>query len=1046
MTHPRNVVVLAWALEFGLGMGLGQARGESPAGDAPTRRPVDFARDVRPILSENCFACHGPDDRARKGALRLDVKDGAFGKGKSGDVAIVPGKPDESELVFRIESDDPDLKMPPKASGKKLTPDQREALSRWVADGAKWSSHWAFEPPRKVAPPAVKNTAWPRSAIDRFILARAEAEGLSPAAQADRETLIRRVTLDLAGLPPTIAEVDAFLADRGAGAYERVVDRLLESPRYGEHMARYWLDAARYGDTHGLHLDNYREMWPYRDWVIRAFNDDKPFDRFLIEQLAGDLLPNPTPDQIIATGFNRCHVSTSEGGSIEEEVYVRNIVDQVDTNGTVLLGLTMGCARCHDHKYDPMRMKDYYQLFAFFNNIDGPALDGNSARWAPIMKAPTTAQKDALAALDGEIAALKKNLAAETARYVKAHPLAQEPAESEVVERTDYLWIDDAPPAGATPQGDGAWDFVAGPEHPVHSGRTALKQTAAGRKQRFFDNAAAKLTIGEGDTLFAYVYIDPLNPPRELMLQWHAKDGWARRAYWGQNVIDWGKDKSPERLAMGELPASGEWARLEVKAAQLKLSPGAVIDGWAFTQFDGTVYWDSAGLRTWTPQEGQRYETFAAWVRAQRAAKGAGLPAAVKSAIELEKARRTPAQTAELYAYYLANGSARTAAALAPLAAKLSVVDGRRKALDDQTATTLVFREKPGEPKPAFILKRGEYDQRGDQVGRAVPAFLPPLPAGAPVNRMGLALWLTAPNHPLTARVAVNRFWQQVFGTGLVKSAEDFGAQGEPPSHPELLDWLAVEFREDGWDVKQFMKRLVMSATYRQQTRATPEGLARDPANRLLARGPRFRLDAEMLRDQALFAGGLLVDSMGGPSVKPPQPAGLWEAVGYSDSNTAHFTADSGAQKVHRRSIYTFWKRTSPPPQMTTFDAPSRESCQVRRERTNTPLQALLLLNEEQYIEAARGLALRALREGGSNAQDRLTYMFRLVAARRPDAQELSELTAALHDLEAHYKNRPDDAKKLVGAGPTAGDPRALAAWILIGNAVLNLDLAITKG
>ena len=1041
MTHIRNVVVLAWVFV----VGLSQARAQSPASASPAPRAIDFAREIRPILSENCFACHGPDNQARKGGLRLDDKDGAFGKAKSGSPAIIAGKPDDSELVFRVETDDPDLMMPPKASGKTLTAEQRARLRHWVEDGAKWSSHWAFEPPRKLDPPAVKSVAWPNSAIDRFILARAEAVGLTPEPEADRETLIRAVTLDLTGLPPTIAEVDAFLADRKAGAYERVVDRLLRSPRYGEHMARYWLDAARYGDTHGLHLDNYREMWPYRDWVIRAFNDNKPYDRFLIEQLAGDLLPNPTPDQIIATGFNRCHVSTSEGGSIEEEVYVRNIVDQVDTNGTVLLGLTTGCARCHDHKYDPIRSKDYYQLFAFFNNIDGPALDGNSAKWAPIVKAPTMAQGEALAVLDGEIAALQKTIAAETERYVKAHPVSAEPAESEVVRRADYVWIDDEPPRGATPQGDGAWEFVSSPESPVHAGRLALKQTAKGRMQRFFENAAAKLTVGEGDVLFAYVYLDPLNPPREVMLQWHTKDGWARRAYWGQNLIDWGKDQSPERLAMGELPASGEWARLEVKAASLSMPPGTVVDGWAFTQFDGTAYWDSAGIKTWTPQDGQRYDTFAGWIRGRRADKGKGLPAALKPMVELEKSRRTPAQTAELYAYYLANGSSRTAAALEPLAGKLRDAIGRRKAIDDQVATTLVFSERKGEPKPAFILKRGEYDQKGEKVGRAVPAFLPPLPAGAPVDRMGLALWLTAANHPLTARVAVNRFWQQVFGTGIVKTSEDFGAQGEPPSHPELLDWLAVDFREHGWDVKRLMKGFVMSATYRQGRRATPEGLAKDPANRLLARGPRFRLDAETLRDQALFVGGLLVDSMGGPSVKPPQPAGLWEAVGYSDSNTARFTADSGVQKVHRRSIYTFWKRTSPPPQMTTFDAPSRESCQVRRERTNTPLQALLLLNEEQFVEAARGLALRTLREGGSNAEDRLNYLFRLVAARRPDAQELAELTATLRDLEAHYKDRMADAKKLVG-GVSPGDPRELAAWILLGNVVLNLDLAITKG
>ncbi len=1041
---------MALGLAFWVALGLASA-GHRPAVADPPRpgashpRPVDFAREIRPILAENCFACHGPDDRARKAKLRLDVKEGALAALGSGDRAVVPGKPDDSTLVFRVESDDAELLMPPKASGKQLAPDQKALLRRWVSEGAKWSSHWAFDPPRKADPPAVKNATWGRSPLDRFILARLEAEGLSPSPEADRETLIRRVTFDLTGLPPTIEDVDRFLADRAPGAYERAVDRLLESPRYGEHMARYWLDAARYGDTHGLHLDNYREMWPYRDWVVRAFNRNQPFDRFLIEQLAGDLLPNPTLDQLVATGFNRCHVSTSEGGSIEEEVYVRNVVDQVDTNGTVLLGLTTGCARCHDHKYDPIRMKDYYQLFAFFNNIDGPALDGNSAKWAPIAAVPTIKDRLAIVAADAEIAALKRTLEDETAKLAARAPLAAEPAESEIPARADYVWIDDAAPRGANPQGDSPWQFVSRPDYPVKSGSGALKLTAQGRMQRFFETAAAKLVIGEGDALFAHVYIDPIHPPKEIMLQWHTREGWMRRAYWGENRIDWGKDQSVERLRMGDLPPTGEWARLEIPCARLALAPGSVIDGWAFTQFDGTAYWDAAGLRTWTPQPEQKYASFAAWIRARKADKGAGLSDPDKAILALERSKRTADQVRSLYAQYLRTGSAKTAAALEPIVAKLKAAEAKRKALDDQVATTLVFRERSGEPKQAYMLKRGEYDQRGDKVGRAIPAFLPPLPAGAPVNRLGFAEWLTAPNHPLTARVAVNRLWQQFFGVGLVKTAEDFGAQGEPPSHPELLDFLAVDFREHGWNIKRLVRTLVTSAAYRQSAKITPERLAKDPANRLVSRGPRFRLDAEMLRDQALAVSGLLVESVGGPSVKPPQPPGLWEAVGYSGSNTAHFQPDAGPAKVHRRSVYTFWKRTAPPPQMSTFDAPSRESCQVRRERTNTPLQALLLLNEEQYMEAARGLARRAWAEGGSTAEDRLVYMFRLATGRRPDSSEATELGRTLRDLLDHYRTRSAEARQVAGEG-SPGDPCNFAAWTLLGNAVLNLDCVITRG
>jgi hypothetical protein len=1010
--------------------------------------PVNFAREVRPILSDNCFACHGPDDKARKAGLRLDIKEGAFGGLKSGGKAIVPGQPDESELVFRVENEDPEARMPPRKSGKHLTAEQAAVLRRWVEQGASWATHWAFEPPRTPALPVVRNTGWPGGAVDRFILARLEAEGLSPEPEAEKTTLIRRVTLDLTGLPPALTDVEAFLADRSPGAYARVIDRLLASPRYGEQMARFWLDAARYGDTHGLHLDNYREIWPYRDWVIRAFNANMPFNRFVIEQLAGDLLPHPTLDQIVATGFNRCHVSTNEGGAIEEEVYVRNIVDQVDTNGTVFMGLSTGCARCHDHKYDPIRMKDYYQLFAFFNNIDGPPMDGNSARFEPTVRVPTAAQRRALEAADAAIAAVRRTIAAETAKAAAAYDPKTDGLECAAVPRADFVWIDDALPAGARPQSP--WEFVSKPDHPVYHGRRALRVRARGLDQQFFEGASAKLKIGADDVLFAHVYIDKSRRPRELMLQWHTAGGWAHRAYWGANLINWGKDGTPERLRMGELPASAKWVRLEVPAARLKLAPGTLIDGWAFTQHGGVAYWDHAGITTQTPQDGQLYDSLTAWVRAEHATGGAGLPENLKAIIALDRAKWSDEQTKQLRDYFVAHAYTKTHEVPAPLSAKLAELETKRDQIEEKAPTTLVFREKPGEPKPAFLLKRGEYDRRGEQIGRALPAFLPPLPPGAPVNRLGLAQWLVAANHPLTSRVAVNRFWLALFGTGIVRTVEDFGAQGEPPSHPELLDWLAVQFREDGWDVKKLMKRLVMSAAYRQSSRLTPERLARDPANRLLSRGPRYRLDAEMLRDQALAVSGLLVEHLGGPSVKPPQPSGLWEAVGYTASNTARFVPDHGVEKVHRRSLYIFWKRTAAPPQMTTFDAPSREMCTMRRERTNTPLQALLLLNEPQFVEAARALAERTLREAGSTDEERLSYLFQSVTARCPDAADLAELRSALKDLTAHYASRPDAARALIATGETKPDPHfdpgELAPWTVISNVVLNLDEVIGKG
>ncbi|MHB1558892.1 MAG: PSD1 and planctomycete cytochrome C domain-containing protein [Isosphaeraceae bacterium] len=1080
------VAVTAWsnrgeADDAGAGVARDQGKGgsstaaNSKAAAAPKAKPIGFARDVRPILSDHCFACHGPDDKARKAGLRLDTQEGAFGELESGAHAIVPGKPGDSELIARVESHDPEELMPPRKFGKPLSSEQVAVLRQWVEQGATWTKHWAFKAPVKAVPPSVKDKNWPINEVDRFILDRLDDAGLRPEPEATRTALIRRVTLDLTGLPPTPEEVDAFLADRSARAYETVVDRLLDSPRYGEHMARFWLDAARYGDTHGLHLDNYREIWPYRDWVIRAFNANKPFDRFIVEQLAGDLLPNPTLDQLVATGFNRCHISTSEGGSIEEEVYVRNIVDQVDTNGTVFLGLSTGCARCHDHKYDPIRAKDYYQLFAFFNNIDGPALDGNSATWAPIARVPTAGQREAMAKADAEIASARKAVTDEVDRAsaacaARAKVAAKDDA-SKLPARGEFVWVDDDLPPGASPQGDG--QFVEKKGHPVHAGNRSLLVNSGGLVQRFFDNADERLVVGKGDTFFAHVYLDPKKAPAEIMLQWHTSAGWSHRAYWGANAIDWGKDGTPERLAMGKLPERGRWVRLEVPVDRLKLAPGTVINGMAFTQQGGTVHWDAAGIISERTQDGQRFESFGAWVRAQRErGPSAGLPDELKAAVKLEPAKWSEAQATALAAYFVARADATTARSIAALQAKLTAAEARKKEIEAKAPTTLVFRERSGEPKPAYFLKRGEYDQRGEKVGRAVPAFLPPLPPGEPVNRLGLARWLVSPNHPLTARVAVNRLWQQVFGTGIVKTAEDFGSQGEPPSHPELLDWLAVQFREDGWDVKRMMKRLVMSATYRQSSRVSPEKLAKDPDNRLLARGPRYRLDAETLRDQALYVSGLLVEHLGGPSVKPWQPSGLWEAVGYTSSNTAKFVADKGAEKVHRRSLYIFWKRTSAPPQMTTFDAPSREACTVRRERTNTPLQALLLLNEPQMIESSRALAQRVLRApgcgdccddckdpaGGGKAaadtavldRDRITRMFRLAVGRGPDARELAELTSALGDFRAHYRGRLDDARKLINTGESRPDPGLapdeLAAWTMIANVVLNLDEVITKG
>ena len=832
---------------------------------------IVFNRDIRPLLSENCFHCHGPDSGTRKAGLRLDLEAEAHAG------AIVAGDPARSELWIRITASDDDDLMPPPESGKALDPGERDLLRRWIESGAEYQSHWAFVTPERPAGPGGPE------AIDHFVRRRLADEGLAPARPAGRRQLARRVSLDLNGLPPTPEEVEAFLADRSPQAYEKVVDRLLASPRFGEHMARHWLDAARYGDTHGLHLDNYREMWPYRDWVIRAFNRNMPYDVFLTEQLAGDLLEAPATDQLVATGFNRAHVTTNEGGSIKEEVFVRNVVDRVSTFGTVMLGLTTNCASCHDHKFDPVTQREFYQLFAYFNSLDGDAMDGNRKAHAPVVRVIDDEGKMRLAALRDELAAARRTLEETIAGYQYREP-------------------DDS--------------------------------TEAGNKA------------------------DPARNEDDK----HSK-----------------------------------------------------------------------------PAE---YRSFRRWLADERGREKSKLPGPLRASIKKDPGALTGEETRALQRHYIVHVDLEAAERFRPLREAVSRSERELKKTENSFPTTLVWKELP-KPRPAYVLERGQYDQRGEQVPRALPEFLPPMPDGAPNDRLGLARWLLMPVHPLTARVAVNRFWQQLFGVGLVKTAEDFGSQGEWPSHPQLLDWLAVEFRESGWDVKALLKTIVLSETYRQRSEGAPEQYRRDPENRLLARGPRFRLDAESLRDQALAVAGLLVEQTGGPPVKPPQPDGLWSAVGYSGSNTVRFKPDRGPGKVHRRSLYTFWKRTAPPPQM--IDAPSRESCVVRRERTNTPLHALMFMNDPQYVEAARAFAERFLGAPDDGIPERL---FLHALARPPGPDERGVLRESFRRHLAHYREHPEAARALVAIGDRpsdASDPERLAAWTMVASLMLNLDEFLTK-
>ena len=1016
---------------------------------AAADRKVEFNQDIRPILSNNCYLCHGPDKNQLQAGLRLDKSDLAKAKLESGHTAIIPKDVAGSSLYARIISQDSNQKMPPNDSGKSLTSAEIEILKQWIEQGAEYQGHWSFIPAVRRDPPATRFTSHIHNEIDRFIFSRLEAEGLEPSAEADKFSLIRRATIDLTGLPPTPAEVDAFQADNSAEAYERVVDRLLMSPRYGEHQGRIWLDAARYGDTHGLHLDNERSMWPYREYVINAFNQNKPFDQFTTEQLAGDLIPNATVDQKVASGFNRCNVTTSEGGSIDDEVLVRYAVDRTEALSTVFLGLTLQCAVCHSHKFDPVSQKEFYSLYSYFYSMADAAMDGNALLPPPILKLPTDEHTKKQRELEGQLASIQQAIATELTNTVYVDPWegSMPPADALSVLRQEVIWIDDDLPSGAQPQGDTPWRFVTKGEGPVFSGEKSSTRTATGLSQHFFTGANPGLKIGEGDVLFAYVFLDPANPPKSIMLQFN-DGGWDHRSNWGdEDAIGFGVKNTPSKRIAGALPKTGEWVRLEVRAADVGLPAGAILNGWAFTQSGGTCHWDRAGVVTYATPAPTEFSSQIAWEQSERPTPKSTYPGTIQEVLKLDLAKRTADQQKQLRDYFIQNVNTGTRATFAALQGKIAEINKQKGDVEATIPATLVSQDLP-QPRETFVLVRGAYDKKAEKVDRGVPAVLPPLPEGVPNNRFGLAKWLVAPNHPLTSRVIVNRYWQQFFGTGIVKTAEDFGAQGTWPTHPELLDWLATEFIQTGWDVKRMHKLIVMSGTYRQTAKVSPALLNRDPENLLLARGPRFRYDAEVIRDSILFSSGLLVERAGGKSVKPYQPEGIWEAVAFVGSNTRDFKPDAG-ESLYRRSLYTFWKRTAPPPSMSTFDAPSRENCTVRRPRTNTPLQALALMNDKQYIDAARKLAERMLKEGGTTPEQRLTYGFRWMTARPPSVRELEVLKKTLDNETAVFQSDKSAAEKLLAYGDSPRDMNLeiseYAAWTMIANLLINLDETITK-
>lgn len=1030
---------------------------------ASSQDSIQYNRDIRPILSQNCFSCHGPDSAARKADLRLDDRDAAIMA-----AAIAPGKPDASSLVERIMSTDPDVVMPPPSSHKTLTPEQKELLKKWIADGAEYQKHWSLITPQKPAIPEVKNKEWPRQPIDYFILAELEKHGLSPAPEADRRTLARRVSLDLTGLPPTPELVEEFVNDPSPAAYEKLVDKLLESKQWGEHRARYWLDAARYADTHGIHFDNYREIWAYRDWVIKAFNANMPFDQFTIEQLAGDMLPNATLDQKIASGFNRCNITTNEGGIIDEEYLVLYTRDRTETAAQVWLGTTMGCAVCHDHKFDPFSQREFYEMAAFFNNSTVGPRDGNIKDPQPTIAVPRDCDRERFEQVKQEIAAAK---AAAEKRKAEA--------------RGDFdAWLASATPDSVAPNtleglifslplNEGSGEVlkgqVNGEEAEIKSsnltwieGHVSDQAFKTAKDQQVEAAAAGDL---ERDAPFSYgcwIRIERGDFGGAIFARMNDQAGFQGWDLWmeggrvGAHIIHQWPDDALKAVAREPIPVN-KWVHVLVtydgssKAEGVKVyyngqaKPVDITANSLKNSIKTDVPWKLAQRHTTARMNGLHVQDVRIYNRLLSPAEANQLATGARARWLVAKPadKRSPQEVEELFAWWLPTRD-ETYQKLLEQTAKLEAEDREIRA---RGTVAHIMSESAGEPT-AFVLFRGEYDKRREQVKAKTPAVLPPMDESLPRNRLGFAQWLLSPEHPLTTRVTVNRFWQELFGAGIVKTSGDFGVTGELPSHPELLDWLAIDFRENGWDVKRFYRNIVLSSTYRQAANVTPEKLEKDPENRLLARGPRFRMDAEMIRDYALAASGLLKPIIGGPSVKPYQPDGVWEAVAMIGSNTRDYRRDSG-DSLYRRSMYTFLKRSAPPASMEIFNAPARETCTVRRERTNTPLQALVTLNDPQFVEAARALATRALQSDAKEDEGKVDFIAKHLLLRSLTDAEREVVVASLKDLRTYYQNAEEDARQLIAFGelkaPESLDPKELAAWTMLTNELMNLDEALNK-
>jgi hypothetical protein len=1023
---------------------------------------IDFNLQVRPILADRCFKCHGPDEKTRKAKLRLDLPESAYSIRDTNKQtrAIVPSHPEQSELVRRITTSDDDDRMPPPASNLVLTPEEKDVLRRWVTEGAEYKTHWAFSPVHKPVIPALEQNPQVRNPIDSFVLARLEKEVLTLSPEASRETLIRRLSFDLRGLPPTLQEIDEFLTNNSPKAYEQTVDKFLASPAYGEHLANDWLDLARFADTYGYQADVGRDMSAYRDWVIRAFNSNLPYDQFLLWQIAGDLLPSPTRDQIVATAFNRLHRQTNEGGSVEEEFRVEYVSDRVSTVGTAFMGLTLGCARCHDHKYDPVTQKNFYQMSAFFNNIDESGLYAHftHATPSPALLLFKPGEQEKHEAILNQIRAKETAFARLTKGRKKAF----------------NTWLTSGSVSIPTPVPVAAFsldEIINGttPDRMTTNRATLvdnpiLEEGRIGKALKFSgDNSVECKGIGEfhrTDPFSFGLWLKPTEKQDRAVIL-HRSRSWTDSGSRGYELllengkpsfglIHFWPGNALKVAATSELPLN-EWSHLTITYDGSSRAAGVhlYLNGRPLevTTIRDNLYKDIVHRAEWGDFDVQDIHlTLAGRFRDSGFKNGLIDEVEVfdrcltpfEARLLADPASKNPSRE-DLRAFYLASVDGMCRGGRADL---LGLREEENQLIDDVHEIS-VMKELP-QRRPTYVLKRGAYDSHGEAVQPNTPEKILPFAQGLPRNRLGLAKWLLDPKNPLTARVAVNRAWREHFGRGLVLTEEDFGTQGKLPTHPELLDWLSATFVEKQWDLKALHKLIVISATYRQSSQATPDLLAKDPDNQWLARGPKHRLRAEEIRDNALAVSGLLSPKIGGPSVRPYQPDGLWEQSG----TASHYTQDKG-EGLYRRSLYTFWKRIVPPPNMLVFDAPTREVCTARRETTTTPLQALVLLNDPQYLEAARVLAENLISECGADSAACISRGFRLATGRNPQPRELELLQQLYREQLIHFQSDPKAAEQYlhIGDHPTNATlpPNQLAATAVLASALMNLDEFVTE-